>query len=201
MSWTAPSTPVAFLEVEGDSMPATAGLDQRQEGFAARLCSPFCESHYQIMLGSTTRYKAQDVDWADGGETWRVETTCPATRPPPQQGVSSSLGTSSPPLTEMPRKGRKGMTARLRGQGSMRQTWRPSGRTAPDRHPERLEGPLPSTNPGRGAPSTSPRQARALERYEGAGLGYIAGDRDWSPIWIYPQGPDGWEQASTWTAG
>lgn len=34
-----PSTPVAFLQAEGGSMPAVARLDRRQEAFAIRLAS------------------------------------------------------------------------------------------------------------------------------------------------------------------
>ena len=32
-----PSTPVAFPEAEGESMPAVAQLDKKQEGYAQRL--------------------------------------------------------------------------------------------------------------------------------------------------------------------
>lgn len=36
---TLPSTPVAFLESEGGSMPGFARLQLRQEAFAARVCA------------------------------------------------------------------------------------------------------------------------------------------------------------------
>lgn len=44
-----PSTPVAFLQAEGGSMPAVGRLDRRQEAFAIRLASATSGPHTDLV--------------------------------------------------------------------------------------------------------------------------------------------------------
>lgn len=74
-----PSTPIAFLEAEGGSMPARARPDQRQEGFAVRLCSSPHARNYQIMLGNAPlAARLRGPIGQSERETMMVETTTPA---------------------------------------------------------------------------------------------------------------------------
>src|SRR6266705_6488376 len=47
------STPVAFLEAEGGSMPSLARLDKRQEAYAAWVATSGYASTRQLLAGTT----------------------------------------------------------------------------------------------------------------------------------------------------
>ena len=86
------NTPVAFLQAESRSVPASARLDRRQEAFAIRLASAQGGPHARLMGTATTGLgkrlrsrwdKRRDSEWR---KAWSVRAVFPGVVEVPQLG-------------------------------------------------------------------------------------------------------------------
>lgn len=73
-----PSTPVAFLQAEGGSLPAQARLQKRQSAFAIRLASAQEGSHRGIICGKTGLGKRLQESLGSGVKAREVEKVVPS---------------------------------------------------------------------------------------------------------------------------
>lgn len=80
---TLPSTPIAFLQAEGGSLPARARLDRRQESFAVRLASTVSGPHTHLLR-------------ATSGLGQRISRMVPEAVGHEVEGIRVSLGRSCP---------------------------------------------------------------------------------------------------------
>ena len=83
-----PSTPVAFLQTEGGSVPATARLDRRQESFAIRLASATSGPHTGLLR-------------ATSGLGHRISEMVPEVREQEIEDSRPSLGRSFPGVVDI----------------------------------------------------------------------------------------------------